>query len=74
MKCASASLLALAAFLTVTLAQTEPALAGRYQRFYKHHVSVGYTNETRADDFCRVGWWQSLRYGQVRPYWAVRCH
>ena len=73
MKRASASLLALAALLTVTLAQTEQALAGRYQRHYQHHVGVAYTDETRADRFCRVGWWQSLRFGQVRPYWAVRC-
>jgi hypothetical protein len=22
---------------------------------------------------CRVGWWQTLRAGHVRPLWGVRC-
>ena len=22
---------------------------------------------------CREGWWQTLRYGHVRPYWGLRC-
>jgi hypothetical protein len=22
---------------------------------------------------CRVGWWQTLRAGHVRPHWAIRC-
>ena len=22
---------------------------------------------------CRWGWWQSLRYGHVQPYWGARC-
>jgi hypothetical protein len=22
---------------------------------------------------CREGWWQSLRYGHVQPYWGLRC-
>jgi hypothetical protein len=22
---------------------------------------------------CSVGWWQTLRYGHVRPQWGVRC-
>jgi hypothetical protein len=22
---------------------------------------------------CSLGWWQTLRYGHVRPQWGVRC-
>jgi hypothetical protein len=22
---------------------------------------------------CSLGWWQTLRYGHVRPVWGVRC-
>jgi hypothetical protein len=23
---------------------------------------------------CRVGWWQTLRYGHVRPHWGTVCY
>jgi hypothetical protein len=25
------------------------------------------------DGACSVGWWQTLRYGHVRPQWGLRC-
>jgi hypothetical protein len=22
---------------------------------------------------CRIGWWQTVQFGHVRPRWAMRC-
>lgn len=24
-------------------------------------------------DACRVGWWQTVKFGHVQPRWAMRC-
>jgi hypothetical protein len=71
-KRASAVLLALAA---LTLAQFDPVLADGFNRHYRHHAArVAYGAPDMAyDNACSEGWWQTLRYGHVRPQWGVRC-
>jgi hypothetical protein len=49
-------------------AHIAPATADGWPHHHgKHHAHVAYT------DWCRVGWWQSLYYGHVRPQWEARC-
>jgi hypothetical protein len=63
------------------LAQTVPAPAdewgSHYYRHYRHHyahyVRTAYVEPEPYYPACRVGWWQSLRYGRVHPYWAAFC-
>jgi hypothetical protein len=68
----SAVLLALAALTPV---QFDPVRADGYYRPYRHHgVRVAYAGSDPAyDSACSEGWWQTLRYGHVRPQWGVRC-
>ena len=74
MKRVLAFLLAFTALLTVTLAQFEPARANGLYRHHRHHVRVAYAEpDLTYDSRCSVGWWQTLRYGHVRPYWGIRC-
>jgi hypothetical protein len=60
---------ALCGLLAVLLfAHIAPATADGWPHHHgKHHAQVAYT------DWCRVGWWQSLYYGHVRPRWEARC-
>jgi hypothetical protein len=44
---------------------------GQWKR-YRHTVysePPGFPNTS-----CRVGWWQTLRYGHVRPRWSMICN
>jgi hypothetical protein len=40
---------------------------------YKRHTSMTYVQYAPAYTTCRVGWWQTLRYGHVRPHWGTWC-
>jgi hypothetical protein len=67
-----AILLALAA---LTLARLDPAMADGFNRQYRHHGDRGaYAAPDPAyENVCSAGWWQTLRYGHVRPQWGIRC-
>jgi hypothetical protein len=41
----------------------------RHRHQYKHHP----LHEHLTYRECRVGWWQTLYYGHVRPRWEVWC-
>jgi hypothetical protein len=66
----------LAAFLmvltTLTLAQFDPAMADGYYRHYRQRVAYAGPDPAYGSA-CSEGWWQTLRYGHVRPQWGVRC-
>jgi hypothetical protein len=65
--------LALAALLAQTgAAPADEWGAHRYWRHHAHYVRVAYT-EPSYYPACRIGWWQSLRYGRVHPYWSAFC-
>jgi hypothetical protein len=70
----SAFLLALGALM---LAQLDPVMADGYYRHYRHHAArVAYAGpgpDYAYGGVCSEGWWQTLRYGHVRPQWGVRC-
>jgi len=38
----------------------------RYRHAYVEQVAY-------VPDGCRVGWWQTIQSGHVRPRWAMRC-
>ena len=60
---------ALLALVAVDLTAVDSHADGLRIRHKRYHYRV-------ADfqyDHCRLGWWQTLRFGHVRPYWGVRC-
>jgi hypothetical protein len=54
------------------LTQFDPVMADGYYRPYRHRVAYA-GPDPAYDGACSVGWWQTLRYGHVRPSWGVRC-
>jgi hypothetical protein len=59
----------------ILLGHVAPGAAdgSEHYRHYRHHSHVAYV-ETVADyGSCRTGWWQTLRYGHVRPVWGSWC-
>jgi hypothetical protein len=56
----------LAALVLVSSSQVR---ADGYDRPYRLHA--GY--DAPYGGACSVGWWQTLRYGHVRPEWGLRC-
>ncbi len=57
----------------IVLAHITPGVADgwAHRRHYKHHVA--YIEYAPEYDACRTGWWQTLRYGRVRPRWGTWC-
>jgi hypothetical protein len=53
----------------LVLVSSAPVRADGYDRPYRPYAG-GYDAFGGA---CSVGWWQTLRYGHVRPQWGVRC-
>jgi hypothetical protein len=53
----------------LVLVSSAPVRADGYDRPYR--PSAGY--DAPYEGGCSVGWWQTLRYGHVRPQWGVRC-
>jgi hypothetical protein len=66
----SAFILAPASLIVATL-QIGPVAASRYQPLDARRVA--YTDAATDHYLCRLGWWQTLRYGHVRPQWGIRC-
>jgi hypothetical protein len=69
-KLASAVLLA-----ALTLGQHDSVMADEIHRQHRHQPShFAFADpDFRYWSSCGVGWWQTLRYGHVQPYWGVRC-
>ncbi len=63
-------ILALAALIVATL-QIGPVVAAiPHQHLNRRHIAY---SEVATDSYpCRLGWWQSFRYGHVRPQWGCR--
>jgi hypothetical protein len=57
------------------LAQIAPGVADGWdqQHHYRHHAHVAYVDYLPDYSACRTGWWQTLRYGHVRPVWGTWC-
>jgi hypothetical protein len=68
-----ASLIAVAICILVLpgLAGPDLASANGYQWKHQWHHGIALV-EPRPP--CEVGWWQTLRYGHVRPRWGMRCY
>ena len=54
------------------MAQFDPAMADGYYHPSRHRLAYA-GSDPASDGACSVGWWQTLRYGHVRPRWGVRC-
>jgi hypothetical protein len=40
----------------------------------KKHQRMAYLDAAPVNyEFCQTGWWQTLRYGHVRPQWRTGC-
>jgi hypothetical protein len=46
-----------------------------YWRHVHHHHHHRYLRMREAEAYpqCYVGWWQTLRFGHVRPRWGAYC-
>jgi len=44
-----------------------------HHRHHTRHTHAAYADLVPYYRDCRVGWWQSLYYGHVRPRWEVWC-
>jgi hypothetical protein len=53
----------------LVLISSAPVRADGYDRPYRPYASY----HASYEGACSVGWWQTLRYGHVRPQWGVRC-
>lgn len=56
----------LAAILLLVATPLAPASAQAWRHTHLANADAGY-------GACRVGWWQTVVYGHVRPHWAVFC-
>jgi hypothetical protein len=57
------------------LVQIAPGSAHGWAYHHHHwrHARMTYAEYSSDYGACRVGWWQALRYGHVRPVWATWC-
>lgn len=62
-----------AATCATLLVQIAPGFAEGWHHRYKHRAHFAYVQYAPDYNACRVGWWQTLRYGHVRPHWSVWC-
>lgn len=60
---------ALLALSLVDLAPANTHADGLSIRHKRDHHRVADLDDNR----CRLGWWQTLRFGHVRPSWGIRC-
>ena len=62
----------------IVLGTADPACAGagdKRKRVKQSHGAyhTSWVYRPSVYNYCRVGWWQTLRYGKVRPRWAAFC-
>ncbi len=69
-----AAKLATGTLLLAAVLQAVPASANGERHHPKRYTRITYVDPAHYADYCRLGWWQTLRYGHVRPYWGIRCH
>ncbi len=68
-------LLTSALVLLVVATASAPAAADGYERLHyrhRHQARIVYASPAEYG-VCRIGWWQGLRYGHVRPHWGAWC-
>lgn len=68
--------LSIVAAITIILAgNVAPADAdGRRKSVRRPPVNqISWNHHVPRYEYCRVGWWQTLKYGKVRPRWAMLC-
>jgi hypothetical protein len=58
--------------LMALMAQFDPVMADGYYRPSRYRVAYSRLDPA-YNGTCSVGWWQTLRFGHVRPSWGVRC-
>jgi hypothetical protein len=65
-------MLAIGMLLSNKASSAERDLATGHRSKYRHYANVEATVLANAP--CRTGWWQTLRYGHVRPHWGTLCY
>lgn len=69
----ASAILVLAGLILFAQTQRGRADEAGYRQHHRHHPHLFYAQYVPQPGACRVGWWQSLRYGHARPYWATWC-
>jgi hypothetical protein len=67
---ASSLVIAICIFMLPALGRPDLASADEYQWKHKRHHRIALVEPWP----CQAGWWQTLRYGHVRPRWGMRCY
>jgi len=65
------AMLAIGMALSNSAGSAERDLTTGHPSKYRRYANIEATVPINAP--CRVGWWQTLRYGHVRPRWARIC-
>lgn len=68
---ASLIVIAICAVVLAGLIVPDVASADGYRWKHKRYHRIASVGPWPA---CEVGWWQTLRYGHVRPRWGMRCY
>jgi hypothetical protein len=64
-----ATLIAAICVLTIVAGLASPVSA----QPYRHRMHVAYADMNPNYPACRIGWWQTVVYGHVRPHWGAWC-
>lgn len=59
--------------LAILLLRVVPGAADGWTHNHHYKDRVAYVEYAPDYSACRTGWWQSLRYGHVRPHWGTWC-
>jgi hypothetical protein len=73
MKLSSPLQVALLATLAIGIALPNSASGAERHPISGHQSKYRRFADAEAAAPCRTGWWQTLRYGHVRPHWGTIC-
>lgn len=59
--------------LALGILGASPSWADGSVYHHRHHPHVAYVEYVPDYGRCRTGWWQTVRYGHVRPKWGTWC-
>ena len=60
--------------IVISIAWASSGLADGVDYYHRHHhPRLTYVEYAPDYSACRTGWWQTLRYGHVRPVWGTWC-
>jgi hypothetical protein len=64
----------LLATLAIGIALSNSASGAEWDSTSGHRSKYRRFADAEVTAPCRTGWWQTLRYGHVRPHWGTLCY